>query len=177
MAKRRRRRSIGMRASKKTTFEWIGFRTVGAISVGLTPVAQVLHADRMDGTIGAHDVLIKRIVGNIVVVPQSAATNSTVIGFHIIRAAHNEDGGLFTVPDPNSTDVDSFALDRMWGWSGMPNYGAQLTATALDLAFEIPVDIKVMRKLDKRHSLRLVMASTADSLNAVITDLRIATEY
>ncbi len=106
----------------------------------------------------APDFLVKRIVGSIMVTPQPAATATSTIGFAIFRSVHGVSGTRVTTVDPIDVDVDAGSEDILWQWQGQPQYGAAFDATALDLGFELKLDLKAkgsLRKLDKRHGIQM----------------------
>ncbi len=118
-----------------------------------------LVADGMTGTITASDFLLKRIVGSITLTPQAAATATSTVGLAIIRSTHDTGGTRETALDPLDTDVDAGSQDILWQRQLQPQYGGPLDATALDLAFEIMIDIKArgsFRRLNKRQGIQLV---------------------
>ncbi len=117
-----------------------------------------LVPDAMVGLVLAPDFLIKRIVGWLNLQPQSAATATSTVGLAIFRGAHDPAGALENGINPLNVDIDAGSSDILWQWQGQPQYGAQLDATGLDLAFEIAIDLQAkasLRKLDKRHSIQL----------------------
>ncbi len=162
-ARRRRGRSSGRR--KKQNVEWANNSTITPQALTAATLLTELVPDAMSGLTLAPDFLIKRIVGTLNVTPQSAATATSTIGFAIFRSQHGADGANLTVFNPLDVDVDSGSQDILWQWQGQPNYGAALDATALDLSFEIALDLRAkasLRKLDKRHGIQLAFrAETA----------------
>ncbi len=118
-----------------------------------------LIPDAMSGLTLAPDFLVKRIVGFLNITPQPAATATSEIGIAIFRSIHGETGSIETSVNPLSTDVDAGSHDILWQWQGQPQYGGALDAIALDLSFQIAIDLRAkasLRKLDKRHGLQLV---------------------
>lgn len=135
-----------------------------------------LVPDAMVGLILAPDFLVKRIVGTISVAPQSASTSAAVYGFAIFRSVHNDVGARETDIDPLSTDVDSGSRDILWQKQERPNFGAQLTATALDLSVSIELDLRgrpTLRKLNKQNGIQLAHAASADDRLEFTIRLRI----
>ncbi len=117
-----------------------------------------LVPDAMSGLTLAPDFLVKRIVGTLSLTPQPSATATSTVAFAIFRSEHGADGARTTSVNPIDIDVDSGSADILWQWQGQPAYGAALDATALDLVFELKIDIKAkgtLRKLDKRHGIQL----------------------
>ncbi len=124
-----------------------------------TVLTQELVPDAMAGLTLAPDFLLKRIVGSFLFAPQSGATATTTVGLAIIRSVHGADGGIETIHDPLSTDVDAGSQDILWQDQFQPEYGGKLDATGLDFAFNVKIDLRAkasLRKLDKRHGIQLV---------------------
>ncbi len=124
--------------------------TVGTQSIELVP-------DGMTGGIVEPNLKLLRIVGSITLEPQAAATASSLVAFAIGRTVHAADG-TFPSIDPSATDIDSGANDILWQKQLVPSYGAQLTATALDLSMQIDIDLRsrgTLRLLKRRNGLFL----------------------
>ncbi len=141
MAARRRSRGRSSFRRKKQNVEWANN---SAIAVQLfTAATQLVELvpDAMAGLVLAPDFLIKRIVGSLNITPQSAATATSTIGLAIFRSLHGADGANLTVFNPLDVDVDSGSQDILWQWQGQPDYGAALDATALDLSFNLSLDL------------------------------------
>ncbi len=129
----------------------------------------------MTGTVVAADFRLVRIVGSLTFAPQSAATASAGVGFSFVRTLADEAGIVTTITDPTSTDVDAGAQDILFQDQFTPDYGAQLTATALDLAMSVKIDIKVGRKLDRRNGIMLFISATVAARISMTHKLRILT--
>ena len=135
-----------------------------------------LIPDAMAGLSLAPDFLVKRIVGVFTLTPQSAATATSTVGLAIFRSEHGPAGGITTSVNPLDTDVDSGSQDIMWQWQGQPQYGGALDATALDLAFELAIDLRAkgsIRKMDKRHGIQLVFRAETTARVEMTFRLRI----
>ncbi len=157
--RRTRRRFFGRGQGKSRNVEWANNSTITPQLFTAASQLTELVPDAMSGLILAPDFLVKRIVGTFLITPQPAATATSTIALAIFRSEHNAAGALTTSINPLDVDVDSGSADILWQWQGQPQYGAKLDATALDLAFELKVDIKAkgaLRKLDKRHGIQLV---------------------
>ncbi len=157
MAVRRRRggRSSGRR---KQNVEWANISAVTPVAMTNSTLFVEIIPDAMANLNLAPDFLVKRIVGTINVQPQAAATATSTIGFAIFRSVHGVSGTRVTTVDPIDVDVDAGSEDILWQWQGQPQYGAPFDATALDLSFEIKIDLRTkgsLRKLDKRHGIQL----------------------
>ncbi len=149
----------------------------------VTPVAMTaatqfveLVPDAMGGIVLAPDFLVKRIVGTLQISPQAASTTSAVVGLCIYRSLHTDTGSRAISLDPLSTDVDSGSQDILWQWQGKPEFGAALDATALDLAFNVKLDLKSrssLRKLDKRHGIQMAHSVDTDARLQLSFRLRI----
>ncbi len=158
MAGRKRRARGGFRR-KKPNVEWANNSTVTPALFTAASQYVELVPDAMAGLVLAPDFLIKRIVGTFNITPQAAATATSTIALAIFRSLHAPDGSRTTNINPLDVDVDSGSMDILWQWQGQPRYGAALDATALDLAFELAIDLKAkasLRKLDKQHGIQLV---------------------
>ncbi len=129
----------------------------------------------MQGAVSSGDFILKRIVGVITLTPQAAATASAVVGLAFARTLADETGVVTTILDPLSTDVDAGSQDILLQRQLTPNFGAALDATALDLAVNIDIDIRVGRKLNKRNGILLFMAASVNSRLSVTFKLRILT--
>ncbi len=168
-----RRRKITVRHGKTSVaWEWSGFVNLTAIAITDTTANIELFPDAMTGAVGTPDILIKRIVGQITIEPVSASTASGMIGLAVYRHQANEASQIVT-PDPLSTDIDARALDEMWSWRSVPKYGAPLDATGLNLVDMIPVDIKIKRRLDKRHGIILGFRAITDAQSQLRVNLRV----
>ncbi len=163
----RRRRRGGFR-KKKQNVEWANNSVVTPIALVASSAFVELVPDAMAGLVLAPDFLVKRLVGSFTITPQSAATATSTMGLAIFRSLHNASGTRLTDINPLSTDVDVGSEDILWQKQFQPEFGAALDATALDLAFDLQIDIKSrgsLRKLDKRHGIFLVhRAETAARL-------------
>ncbi len=158
MAARRRRGRSSFRR-KKQNVEWANNSTITPALFTAANQFVELVPDAMSGLTLAPDFLIKRIVGTLTITPQPSATATSTIGLAIFRSTHDAGGVLETSIQPLNTDVDAGSQDILWQWQGQPQYGAKLDATALDLSFEIAIDLRAkgsLRKLDKRHGIQLV---------------------
>ncbi len=155
MAARRRRRGI---RRPKQNVEWANNSVITpALFTGSNQFVELVP-DAMAGLVLAPDFLVKRIVGMFTITPQPSATATSTIGLAIFRSEHGPDGSRTTTVNPLDTDVDSGSQDILWQWQGQPQYGGALDATALDLAFELAIDLRAkgsLRKLDKRHGIQL----------------------
>ncbi len=156
----RRRRSGGRIRRKKQNVEWANNSTITAVTIPDSNQLVELVPDAMVGLILAPDFLIKRIVGTFNFNPQAAATATTTFGIAIFRSTHGATGAIETGINPLDVDVDSGSKDILWQWQGQPDYGAAFDATALDLSFNLAIDLRAkasLRKLDKRHGIQLVV--------------------
>ncbi len=157
MAARKRRGRSSFRR-KKQNVEWANNSAL-AVTVFTAAVQFIeLVPDAMAGLVLAPDFLIKRIVGTFMLTPESSATATSTVGLAIFRSVHAPDGSRVTSVDPLTADVDAGSQDILWQWQGQPQYGAALDATALDLSYEIAIDLRAkgsLRKLDKRHGIQL----------------------
>ncbi len=158
MAARRRRGRSSFRR-KKQNVEWTNNSTITPQLFTAANQITELVPDAMSGLTLAPDFLIKRIVGTFLLTPQSAATATSTVGLAIFRSIHSATGALETGINPLDVDVDAGSKDILWQWQGQPQYQAPFDATALDLSFEIAIDLRAkgsLRKLDKRHGIQLV---------------------
>ncbi len=140
--------------------EWANISVITPLLFTAANANTELVPDAMSGLTLAPDFLVKRIVGTFNITPQPAATATSEIGLAIFRSVHGETGSVETSVNPLSTDVDSGSHDILWQWQGQPQYGGALDATALDLSYQIAIDLRSrgsLRKLDKRHGLQLVI--------------------
>ncbi len=157
MAGRRRARA-GFRRKKRRNTEWANNSALTpALFTAATQLVELVP-DAMAGLVLAPDFLVIRIVGAFSITPQPAATATSTIGMTVFRSEHNAAGALTTSINPIDVDVDAGSADILWQWQGQPEYGAKLDATALDLNFELKIDVKAkgaLRKLDKRHGIQL----------------------
>ncbi len=156
---RARRRGRSSFRRKKQNVEWANNSVVTPVAVTAASQFVELVPDAMAGLVLAPDFLVKRIVGLLTVTPQSAATATSTLGLAIFRSLHNEAGTRLTDVNPLSTDIDAGSQDILWQKQLQPDFGAALDATALDLAFNMELDLKAkgsLRKLDKRHGIFLV---------------------
>ncbi len=177
MVARRRRRAARF-SRKKQNVEWSNNSIIAPVALTDATGIVELVPDGMSGGIIAADFVLKRIVGILSIFPQAASTVSGNVGFAIVRSVHGETGTPQTSVDPLSTDVDAGSQDILWQKQLLPNFGGQLTATALDFAIQIEIDIRgrpTLRKLDKRHGIQLVHAAEADNLLRFTMKLRILT--
>ncbi len=154
--RRRRGRSSGRRP--KQNVEWANNSATATTVFTAANQFIELVPDAMVGLVLAPDFLVKRIVGTFTLTPESSATATSTVGLAIFRGVHGVAGALETIINPLSADVDAGSQDILWQWQGQPQYGAKLDATALDLSFEVAIDLRAkgsLRKLDKRHSIQL----------------------
>ncbi len=154
---------------------WSNASIVTAANLVTTGNEFELVPDGMTGTVTASDFQLLRIVGKMTFTPQAASTASAVIGYAFARTLADETGVVTTILAPLSTDVDAGAQDILLQDQFTPDFGAKLDATALDLAFNVDVDIRVGRKLDKRNGILLFMAASVNSRISVTFRLRILT--
>ncbi len=169
----RKRRSF---RRKRQNVEWSNNSVVTPTLINVAETFVELVPDGMGGSVVAADFLLKRIVGSFTLTPQSAATASANIGLAIFRSVHAPDGSRSTSVDPLSTDVDVGSQDILWQKQFKPNFGAQLDATALDLAVNIELDLKgrpTLRKLDKRNGITLVFRADVTARLQISFRLRI----
>ncbi len=157
MAVRRRRGRSSFRR-KKQNVEWANSSVVTPLLFTAADQFHELVPDGMTGTVTAADFLLKRIVGSFTITPQASATATSTVGLAIFRSLHSSAGARVTNLNPLNTDADSGSQDILWQKQFQPQYGGPLDATALDLAFEVAIDLRArgsLRKLDKRHGIQL----------------------
>ncbi len=158
MAARRRRGRSSFRR-KRQNVEWANNSVITPqLFTGSNQFTELVP-DAMSGLTLAPDFLIKRIVGTFSISPQPSATATSTIGLAIFRSEHGPDGSRTTTVNPLDVDVDAGSQDILWQWQGQPKYGGALDATALDLVYELAIDLRAkasLRKLDKRHGIQLV---------------------
>jgi len=173
-----KRRRAARRRRVPQNLVWFGFHNVTPIAITATPVVTELVPDGMAGNF-LRDLKLVRVVGEVTVTPQSAATASSPIGLGIIRTRHTVAGSIMGTViqyDPLSTDVDSFAQDWLWRRMSTPRYGGPLDATGLDYADVWPIDLKgrpTLRKLEKNHGLQLVAVAETTARVQISISLRI----
>jgi len=154
---------------------WFNISTVTPLNL-LTSINEIeLIANGMDNVQLAADFQLLRIVGSLTFNPQSASTATTIVGYAFVRTLADELGIVTTLTDPLSTDVDAGSQDILHQNQFTPDFGAQLTATALDLSVVITIDIKIGRKLDKRNGIMLFVAAATNSRISMTHRLRILT--
>lgn len=174
MAGRRRRGRVS-RPRKKVNNSWANNSATTALNL-LTSINEIeLIPNGMNGTVLAAEFRLIRIVGSLTFTPQSAATATAIVGYAFVRTLADELGIVTTLTDPLSTDVDAGAQDILHQNQFTPDYGAALDATALDLSVVIQIDIKVKRKLEKRHGIMLFVAASVNSRTSMTHRLRILT--
>ncbi len=176
MAARRRRRSGGGPRRKKQNVEWANASVVTPVPLTVATQYVELVPDAMAGLTLAPDFLLKRIVGSIMVTPQSAATATSTMGLQIFRSVHGVTGVRETVIAPLSTDVDAGSQDILWQRQLQPQFGGALDATGLDLSFEITLDLHArssLRRLDKRHGIFLAHSAETAARLEITFRLRI----
>lgn len=179
MAARRRRRRPG-RARRKENTSWSNNSATSPLSLLISAAGSAgneieLIPSGMTDAVSSVDIRLLRIVGSLTFAPQSAATASAGVGFAFVRTLSDEAGIVTTITDPTSTDVDSGAQDILLQRQFTPDYGAQLTATALDLAMSVEIDIRVGRRLDRRNGIMLFVSATVDARISMTHRLRILT--
>ncbi len=162
MARGRHRFKVQLGAGPaKLEWEWIGFHS-GAVPGSLdTSIVHEIVPVIADTTVGIQSFTCHRIVGQIQIRQQSGVTTASAVGITI----GVEDAGLDQTSDnpfvPLSTDVDHAAhKGQMFRWVGFPVYQTAL-GDADDVPWNLPIDIKVKRIIDKRQ--RLVATLTAAS--------------
>ncbi len=171
MAGRKRFTGRGKRPAKRS-WQWIGFRNITPVALITAGVTRELFPDGMQGAVGIMDTTVKRIVGNILVQPQGAATASSVFGWQIRRVVNDASSG-HDFEDPLNTDIDAQALDMLHHYQGAPEWGGPFDATALDFAWNIKVDIKISRRMEKRHAIVLEFGVETAVRLQVTTALRV----
>jgi len=151
---------------------------VSAIVVTNTAQAVELVPDGMAGNF-LRDMKLVRVVGNVTVAPQAAATASALLSLGIIRTRHTVAGAIqggAAQYDPQSTDLDSFSQDWLYRKSALPRFGGPLDASALDYADEWPIDLKgrpTLRKLEKVHGLQMMFKADVTARLEITISLRI----
>lgn len=164
------------RKKRKITvsYEWSGFLNTTPLSLLTTVTAQELLGDAMQGSVGTPDLTVHRIVGLISVRPNASATSAGMIGLEIQRVVADSTSAI-VVNSPLDTDIDARANDVMWGWHGRPELNLSITDDSG--TFLIPVDVRIKRRLDKRHG--VVLASLADATGRyeIQTALRVLTSH
>ncbi len=142
----------------------------------LTSINEIeLIPSGMNNVVSAADFRLERIVGALTFTPQSAATATAIVGYAFVRTLSDELGIVTTLTDPLSVDIDAGSQDILHQNQFTPDYGAALDATALDLSVVIQIDIKVKRRLDKRHGIMLFVAASVNSRTAMTHRLRMLT--
>lgn len=176
VAARRRRRGRSSRGrSRKQNVSWANNSATTPVNLVTTVNEIELVPNGMTGVVISADFRLVRIVGSLTFTPQTAAVATAVVGYAFVRTLADELGIVTTLTDPLSTDVDAGSQDILHMDQFTPNYGAQLTATALDLSVVIHIDIKVGRKLDKRNGIMLFVAASVNSRTSMTHRLRILT--
>lgn len=176
-ARRRRRRRF---SAKKANTSWSNNSATSPLSLLVSAGGSAgneieLIPNGMTGAVLAADFRLLRIVGSMTFAPQSAATASAIVGYAFVRTLADEAGIVTTITDPLSTDVDAGEQDILFQDQFTPSYGAQLTATALDLTMIVKIDIKVGRKLDKRNGIMLFVSAGVDARVSMTHRFRILT--
>jgi len=171
-------RKFKRRFRKPQNLVWFGFQNTAAINITNVVQSVELMPDAMVGGFTG-DILLKKIVGDVSIVPQSAATATGVLSLGIVRTRHTVAGSIMGTTiqyDPGSTDVDSFAQDWLYRRSGRPRLGGPLDATALDMADLWPIQLQgrpTLRKLEKNHGLQFQYVASSTSQLAMTINLRI----
>ncbi len=125
------------------------------------------------------DFKLVRVVGEVTVSPQAAATASSILGLGIVRTRHSPSGAISggaTSYSPLDTDTDSFSLDWLYRRISQPAYGGPLDATALDFAASWPIDIRgrpTLRVMEKIHGLQLMHVAETTARIQITVHLRI----
>ncbi len=178
MAKRFARRPM---RRKKRNYTWLGVRqtSYSAMSTGVN--AFTLFADGMSNSL-VEDAMIRRVVGNIGFRYQ----NTGGLGFFGmgIHVAEHDEGGLATIWDPLSTDVDTYAQNWRFLWQGEVPWGPgwpdsldNITVGSESLLLtSAPLDLKFNARLDKRHSLVIAHRAASNGDMQINANLRVLVE-
>ncbi len=173
MARGRHRFKVGVRAPfVKAEYEWIGFRS-GTVQGNLdTTIIHEIIPPIADNTVGIQSFTVYRTVGSIFIMHQGGIVTGDglglVLGVEDVGADQTSDNPFL----PLTTDVDAMHHKGiMWWWTGVPTYGTSM-ADSDETGFEIPIDVKVKRIVDKRQRFVLTATATATARLRALVNIR-----
>jgi len=170
---RRRSVSITRKRTDRVSLEWVGFRSGGSQGNLNTTVIHEIIGPAAASTIVQTDLTVLRVVGVISIAAQNTVAATTSIGMMLRVANVGGDQVINESVSPLSTDVDDFDNSGIMWWRTISRAGAGVAAADLDtIAFHIPFDIKVKRKMDKRDTLILELEAGSTAVARASVDLR-----
>lgn len=156
----------------KAEWEWIGFRSGTTFGNLDTTIVHEMIPVIADNTVGIQSFTVHRVVGAITVRHQSGIITNNGLGFQLGVESAGSDQTSDDPLTPITTDIDAFAHKGvMWWWTGQPQWTVPIAETDIG-GYQIPIDIKVKRIVNKRQRLVLVATAATTGRMTVLVNLR-----
>lgn len=157
----------------RKSLEWIGFRSGGTPGNLNTSISHELLGPAAQTAIVIVDATVLRVVGMLGFTAQSGVTSGTAVGAMLFKANVGSDDTIDADVPPLSTDVDDFDNPNIMWWQTWQSVLAPSAAADFDeVAFHVPLDITVKRKLSKRDTLVLRVDALTTGRTRVTVNLR-----
>ncbi len=157
----------------RKNLEWLGFRDGGTPANLNTSTSFELIAPAGASAVVVNDATVLRVVGNLTFTAQSAVTAGSAVGVMLFKANVGADQTIDADVPPLTTDVDDFANENIMWWKVWQSVLALSASADWDeVSFEVPIDIKVKRRIEKRDTLVMRIDAATTGRTRVSANLR-----